>query len=106
MSRPECSVTLLTGIGKTLQMSLHVVPHMRKISISNFPTVSTRIDPILSSDDVLVYLLINLLGVGDGRIIGDHYGLRELSGFSNHMFLLDCLRLSERVVLNVNDCLL
>ena len=79
-------------------MSLHVIPHMNHISIPNFPTISTGIDPILSSDDILADLLINLLGVSDGRISGYHYGLGGFSWFSDHIFLFEYLSLSDKFI--------
>ena len=87
-------------------MSLNVVSHVREIFITNFPTISTGISPILSSDDILAYLLINLLGVGDGRITGHHYGLEEFSGFSGQVFLFDRLSLSEIFIIYIGNCLL
>ena len=104
VTRPECFVTALTGIRESLQVSLHVIPHMKHIPIANFPTISTGIDPILSSDDILADLLINLLDVGDGRIFGNYYWLREFSGFSDHIFFFKHLSLGEMFI--VNDCLL
>ena len=76
VTRPECFVTTLTGVGQSLQMSLHVILHILKLiptSIPNFPTVSTGVVTIVSSDDILSDLLINLLSVGDGRVIGHCY---------------------------------
>ena len=79
-------------------MSLHVIPHMKHIPIANFPTMSTGIDPILSSDDILLYLLINFLNVGDSRIIGDDYGFGDFSWFSDHIFLFEYLSLSDKFI--------
>ena len=87
-------------------MSLHVVLHVRKILISDFPTVSTGIDSILSSHNVLADLFINLLGFGEGRIIRDDYWLGEISGFSDNIFPLDSLSLSETLIVYMYNCLL
>ena len=85
MSGPVCFVTALTGKGESLQVSLHMLLHIKGPSISNLPAVSTGIVAVLSPDNVLA----NLLGVGDGRINDDHHGLGELSRLSDHRFCFD-----------------
>ena len=74
MTRPECFVTALTGVGQYLDVSFDMIPYMVDFFVPNFPTVSTGVVTIVSSDDILSDLLINLLSVGDGRVIGHCYG--------------------------------
>ena len=111
MSRPECFVTAMTGVGQSLNVNLHMLLCISSISHSDFPTVSIGVDPILSSDDILADLLINLLGVGDRRIIGIYYyglslRLVNFSGFSDLIFLFEYPSLSEKVVVYLNNVLL
>ena len=101
----------MTGVGQSLNVNLHMLLCISSISHSDFPTVSIGVDPILSSDDILADLLINLLGVGDRRIIGIYYyglslRLVNFSGFSDLIFLFEYPSLSEKVVVYLNNVLL
>ena len=86
-------------------MGLNVSLHSSQVC-ANFPTVSTRIVTILSSDDILADLLINLLSVVDGRIVGNYYWLRDSSGFPDYIFLLEYLSLSELLIIDVDSNIL